>query len=150
MLLFVLVTFLWYVHFLIELREYMKFIKKYWRELLIGILVIVVIILSVWIGVTIKEDPLAKYKLKEFDNVSRKLDSIVKESEIITGKYVELAKKYEDSSVYWGNLQKPTIIYRNNLNQQKNEEVNNIDKLTVDSVGKLFSSEAEYYIKSAR
>lgn len=144
-LLFILVSFLWYVHFVIELVEYMEFIKRYWKELLIGLLVIVVIIESIWIGASIKKNPLAEYKLKEFDNMSKEKDSIANESIKIQRQYFELAERFKDTANYWKNQEKPVIIYKDKLNQEKDEEINRIDSLDDNTVNKLFDSLATEY-----
>lgn len=148
MLGFITIVFLWYIHFIIEMKEYMEFIKKYWKELIIAILLITVIIESIWIGVSVKKDPVTEYKLKEFDNMSKKLDSVANASVEIQKQYFELAEKFKDTANYWKAQEKPVIIYRDKLNQEKDEEINRIPNLTADSINKLFSSEAEYYIRN--
>lgn len=137
MLMFTLIVFLWYVHFILEMKEYMLFIKKYWRELFIVILIITVVILSVIIG----KNPSGK----QYNQQNKVIDSLIEIS-------VRAQKEFADTGriklLLADSLNKHTdtfYILIHKTKKEKDEAIEIINNLSHDAVYKLYDSLATEY-----
>lgn len=145
---FFVITLLAFLSFLGYPYEIMDFLKKYWREILLGVSILINIILSVWIGVINKSNPEAEFKIKHYDVLIKEKDSVANESIKYQRLLAEKGKQYEDSISFYKTFGDKQVIYIHDIKDQKNEEISRVDGLDVVNTNNQFCTEAELYRNS--
>lgn len=150
MMLFFVIVFFMFLCFIGFPYEIMEFLEKNWKKIVFTISVLINVILIIYAIVINKSNPESEFKLKQYDVLIKERDSVANESIKLQKQLAEKGKQYLDSIEYYKEQEDTVIVYINKTNKQKQDEINNIPNLTRDSVNKLFSREAEQYIRNRR
>lgn len=126
-----------FVYFIGNSEKVMEFFKKYWREFIIGVLLITTIILLTFIF----KDPLNK-KYKEQNRV---LDSLILESIKVHKLLADSGKVYSKQADSLNKEVDTVFVIINKTKKEKDEIVESINYLDATTVDKLFDSFATEY-----
>ena len=145
MMLFFVIVFFMFLCLLGYPYEIMEFIKKNWRELLLSILTLIIIILSIWISVINKTNPEVEFKIKQYDVLIKQQDSIINNSIELQKQLAEKGNNYIDTTYIYQNIIDKQINDINKFRNEKDKAVKNIEYLNSDVIDKLFDSLAREY-----
>lgn len=148
MMLFFVIVFFMFLCLLGYPYEVMEFIKKNWKNVFLILSLLINVILIIWISVINKSNPEAEFKIKHYDVLIKQQDSIVKESIKLQKQLAEKGDDYIDTVIIYQKIISKEEDSVDKIKKKKNEEVSNINNLTIDSINRLFTREADRYINS--
>ena len=145
MMLFFVIVFFMFLCLLGYPYEIMEFIKKNWRELLLSILTLIIIILSIWISVINKTNPEVEFKIKQYDVLIKQQDSIINNSIELQKQLAEKGNNYIDTTYIYQNIIDKQINDINKFRNEKDKAIKSVEYLNSDVIDKLFDSLAREY-----